>query len=205
VHEYGINELYGMRYTLALLERDEPDRALVSFYGKLAQGCTRHTFIGGEGASIVPIDEHGRQLYLPPNSAANAHFLQALRYLLVQDYDLEGDDGNADTLRLLFATPRAWLDDGKRVEVERAPTMFGEVSLAARSELKAGRVTVQVGMPDRVPGRTLLRLRLPGGARIASATANGRTVKVDGGETLDLSGLTGTVDVEARVRRKSVR
>ena len=55
---------------------------------------------------------------LPPNSAANAHFLLMLRYMLVQDYDTN-DDGRADTLRLCFATPRRWLEDGKEIVVER--------------------------------------------------------------------------------------
>ena len=41
-----------------------------------------------------------------------------LRYLLVQDYDLD-DDGRAETLRLCFATPRRWLEDGKQIDVER--------------------------------------------------------------------------------------
>ena len=35
-----------------LWKRDEPDRALVSFYGKLAQGMTRDTFIDGEASGI---------------------------------------------------------------------------------------------------------------------------------------------------------
>ena len=80
-----INDLYGTRYVLTLLRRDEADRALVSFYGKLAQGMTRDTFIGCEGSGMNPVDEFGRQMYLPPNSAGNANFLQQLRYLLVQD------------------------------------------------------------------------------------------------------------------------
>src|SRR5688572_10174788 len=122
-----VNDLYGMRYALLLLRRDEPDRALVSFYGKLAHGFTRDTFVGGEGSDVVPLDEHGRLMYLPPNSAGNANFLQQLRYLLVQDYDLD-DDGRAETLRLAFATPRAWLKQGARVRVTNAPTEFGDVS-----------------------------------------------------------------------------
>src|SRR4029079_12043212 len=126
---YGgrLNDLYGMRYALALLQRDEPDRALVSFYGKLAQGMTRDTFIGCEGSSMAPVDDFGRQMALPPNSCANANFLQQLRYILVQDYDLN-DDGRAETLRLAFATPRAWLKSGSKIRVDRAPTEFGEVS-----------------------------------------------------------------------------
>src|SRR6185436_14509256 len=91
----NIDDLYVIRYSDALLERDEPDRALVTFYGKLAHGMTRDTFIDGEASSIEPMDEFGRQMGLPPNSTANASFLQQLRYLLVQDYDTN-DDGRAD-------------------------------------------------------------------------------------------------------------
>ncbi len=81
---------------------------------------TRDTFIGCEGSSLAAVDEFGRQLYLPPNSAANSNYLQTLRYLLVQDYDMN-DDGKPETLRLLFATPRAWLADGKEIKVANAP------------------------------------------------------------------------------------
>jgi hypothetical protein len=203
---YGgrINDLYGMRYALALLQRDEPDRALVSFYGKLAQGMTRDTFIGCEGSSMAPLDEFGRQMALPPNSCANANFLQQLRYILVQDYDLN-DDGRAETLRLAFATPRRWLGDGERVEVKRAPTEFGEVSYLIESSLKEGRVNAQVTIPDRnPPEKVLLRLRLPDGAKVESAEANGKRVDVEKsekGETIDLSGLMGTVKVVAKVAR----
>ena len=153
MNEQNIDDLYTTRYALALLERDEPDRALVSFYGKLAQGMTRDTFIDGESSGIVPVDEFGRQMGLPPNSTANASFLLQLRYLLVQDYDTD-DDGRADTLRLCFATPRRWLEDGKEIVVERAPTKFGEVSLHVESDLKHNRVTADIDLPPRTPGHT---------------------------------------------------
>ena len=54
--------------------RDEPDRALVSFYGMLAAGFTRDTFTCGEGCALESVDDWGRQFYCPPNSAGNAHF-----------------------------------------------------------------------------------------------------------------------------------
>ncbi|MEA2733823.1 MAG: hypothetical protein QOE14_274, partial [Humisphaera sp.] len=194
-----VNDLYGMRYALLLLRRDEPDRALVSFYGKLAHGFTRDTFIGGEGSDVVPLDEFGRLMYLPPNSAANASFLQQLRYLLVQDYDLN-DDGRAETLRLAFATPRAWLKNGARIRVTKAPTEFGDVSFVIESALKDGRIDADVTIPERqTPEKVLLRLRLPDGKQIASATANGKKVGVEKGETIDLSGLKGKVRVRAQV------
>ena len=43
----NIDDLYGVRFALLLLQRDEPDQALLSFYGRLAEGMTRDTFIDG--------------------------------------------------------------------------------------------------------------------------------------------------------------
>ena len=156
-----INPLYGTRYALDTLRRDDPERALVSFYGMLAQGFTPNTFVSGEGCSLTPADEGGRFLYCPPNSAANAHFLSMLRCLLVQDWDLD-DNGKPDTLRLLFATPKRWLEDGKEIKVERAPTAFGPVSVRVQSKLSQGELIADLDLPTRnPPQQTLLRLRLP--------------------------------------------
>ncbi len=188
-----IDDLYTTRYVQALLERDEPDRALITFYGKLAQGMTRDTFIDGESSGIEPLDKFGRQMGLPPNSTANAHFLLMLRYMLVQDYDFD-DDGRADTLRLCFATPRCWLEDGKEIVVERAPTQFGNVSFRIKSDLKHKRVTAEIDLPPRAPKHTLLRLRLPEGQKIP---ANSSTA---GPETFDLTGQTGHCSVKVELR-----
>jgi hypothetical protein len=197
----NVNDLYGMRDALALLRRDEPDLALVGFYGKLAHGLTRDTFIGCEGSGIRPEDEFGRQMYLPPNSASNASFLQQLRHLLVQDWDLD-DDGRPETLRLLFATPRDWLRDGAEIHVERAPTAFGELSLHVRSKLAAGEVLAELSLPERAPAqKTLLRVRLPAGWRADGAEADGRALARVGDETFDLSGLAGQVAVRVVVKR----
>ncbi len=197
--EHRINPLYGTRYALDTLRRDDPERALVSFYGMLAQGFTRNTFIGGEGCNLDPVDEDGRMFYCPPNSAANAHFLSMLRYLLVQDWDLD-DDGKPETLRLAFATPKRWLEDGKTIEVERAPTAFGPVSFKIGSKLSEGKVTGEFDLPTRNPAtRTQARIRLPDGWRIASVQVNGRKAAADADGAVDLSGRTGKLTVVATV------
>ncbi|HEY8689597.1 MAG TPA: hypothetical protein VIM07_10215, partial [Chitinophagaceae bacterium] len=59
-NEEGIDDIYGLRYVDALLRRDEPERAIVSFYGKLAQGMTRDTYLNAEGTGLRPLDEFGR-------------------------------------------------------------------------------------------------------------------------------------------------
>jgi hypothetical protein len=194
-----LNDLYGLRRNLVLLQRDEVDHALVAFYGKLAQAMTRDTFIGCEGSSMVPFDRFGRQMSLPPNSSANSNYIVTLRYLMVQDYDMD-DDGRAETLRLLFATPRQWLANGQKIEVKNAPTQFGPVSLVAASQIKEGLARVEIDLPPQPPQKTMLRLRMPDDIRIRSATANGQNLRVlPDGETLNLTDLNGHVSIVAKV------
>jgi hypothetical protein len=186
----SVNPLYGMRYALTLLRRDEPERALVTFYGMLAQGFTRNTFVAGEGSSLTPLDEHGRQFYCPPNSAGNAHFLQMLRYVLVQDWDLD-DDGKPEALRLAFATPRRWLEDRKTIKVERAPTAFGPVSFRLESHLDRGEIIAEIDPPHRNrPERMLFRARVPDGWQVVSAKAANDALKPDHNGTVDISAFT---------------
>lgn len=195
-----VNPLYGTRYTLDTLRRDDPERAIVSLYGMLAQGFTRNTFICGEGCSLPPVDDRGRIFYCPPNSAANAHFLSMLRYSLVQDWDLD-DNGEPETLRLLFATPKRWLNDGQTIKIERAPTAFGEVSVRVQSRLSQGEVIAEVDAPQRQPKQTLLRIRVPDGSRIASAQAGSRKLIADANGTVDISDLKGKFSVRFGVEK----
>jgi hypothetical protein len=184
----GVNVLYGLRYMLALLRRDDRERALVGFYGQLAQAMTRDTFIGAEGTRFLHGDRFGRSMYLPPNSASNAMFLTTLRYLLIQDWDCD-DDGKPDTLRLLYAVPRRWLSDGAAIRAERAPTMFGPVSFRVSSHLSRGELTVEVAAPPRRPREFLLRLPLPPGWRIISASHGDQRLPLRTDGSIDLTDL----------------
>jgi len=192
--------LYTTRYALNTLRRDDAERALVSLYGMLAQGFTRHTFICGEGCALTPVED-GRFFYCPPNSAANSHFLSVLRYALVQDWDLD-DDGKPETLRLFFATPRAWLVDGKSIDLERAPTAFGPVSVKMTSKLAESTMVAEAMLPERNRARRiLLRARVPEGYKIVSAKAGTQILEVDEQGTVDLSSLKGKVQIAFQTKR----
>ena len=203
-NEKGIDDLYTLRYTLALLRRDDVERAIVSLYGKLAHGLTRDTFIGCEGSSLVPLDEYGRGMYLPPCTSSNSFFLWTLRYLMIQDWDMD-DDGKPDTLRLMFATPRRWLEDGKTIRFERAPTAFGEVSVTMTSRLKQGEIIAEVTAPHSALRTShfamLLRARVPDGWKVISAKVGGKTLPVDAKGTADLTSMTGKFTVRFAVSR----
>src|SRR5205823_2729723 len=169
----GVNVLYGLRYNLTLLRRGDRDHALVGFYGHLAQGMTRDTFVGGEGSRFLHGDKHGRSFYLPPNTASNATFLTTLRYLLIQDWDLD-DDGRPETLRLCDAIPPRWLAPGKKIVVTGAPTAFGPVSL--RMTARANELVAAVEAPPSRAAphdRPVRRARAPADRRAGAAARPG--------------------------------
>jgi pimeloyl-ACP methyl ester carboxylesterase len=161
---------------------------------------TPNTFVSGEAASVAPLSgSHFRAMYLPPNGASNAAFLQTLRSLLV--HESRDAEGAPTGLELAFATPRPWLRAGRRITVRRAPTSFGPVSYALEARSDTIRATVEP--PSRPAPKTLkLRVRLPRGQRVEAVTVNGVPLELaDGersGETIDLSGLPGRLDVIVR-------
>lgn len=165
----GTDQVYGINVARFLADLGEADQLALSLYGTLAAAMTPNTFVSGEAASVAPIDGGlHRSMYLPPNSASNAAFLETLRSLLVHE--------TAVGLELSFATPRSWLRPGKRIVVQRMPTSFGPVSYSIATTTAAVRVTVEV--PPRPPWTLKLRLRFPRSTR-----------------TLDLSGRTGHVEL----------
>jgi hypothetical protein len=114
-------------------------------------------------------------------------------------------NGRPTGLQLAYATPRSWLHAGKQIAVTNAPTSFGPVSYSITAGRAAVRATVDV--PDRAPARELmLRLRLPQGERISGITLAGRAFHhFDAARaTLDLSGLSGSLNLVAHLSRTRV-
>jgi hypothetical protein len=199
--KHRTNPLYGLRYNLDTLRRDDPERALVSFYGMLAHGMTRNTFEGGEGCSLQPLDGGGRFFYCPPNSSSSGQWLATLRHLLVQDLDLD-NDGKPETLRLCFATPKRWLEDGKTIKIERAPTAFGPVSITMESHLDKKEVVAAMDLPMRnLAEKILLRARVPDGWKVRSAQAGATKLAVARDGTVDITSLVGRQTLRFAVAR----
>jgi len=189
----GTDQVYGNNVARFLADNDQADQLVLSLYGMLAASMTPQTFVSGEAASVAPLDGAAyRAMYLPPNGASNAAFLETLRLMLVHE--------TPAGLQLAYATPRAWLGAGKRIAVASAPTSFGPLSYSLAATV--GAVSAAVDVPERTPPRALsLRLRLPRGGRIAAVTVGGRAwSRFDRATgTIDLSGLTGHLDVVARL------
>jgi hypothetical protein len=199
----GTDQVYGINVARFLADNDEPDQLVLSLYGALAAAMTPGTFVSGEAASVAPLPgRYYRAMYLPPNSASNAAFLETLRAMLV--HETVNRNGVPLGLELAHATPRPWLRSGRRIVVRRAATSFGPVSFSIETQARSIRVSLEV--PSRAPPRTLkLRLRLPRGNRITNVLLNGRPFGRFSArtETIDLSGQTGTLELVVGYGRRS--
>ncbi len=127
----------------------------------------------------------------PPDKIfEEAAFLERFRNLLVME--------QGDSLWIARATPRAWLEQGKKISVKDSPTHFGATAFEIVSDVDHGKISATVEMPSRNPPKSvLLRFRHPKAAPIKSVTVNGRDWKAfnTDRETVELKGLAGTVAV----------
>ncbi|MBI2298485.1 MAG: LamG domain-containing protein [Armatimonadetes bacterium] len=196
----GFDNVYLPSYQRMLSDRDEADRLVLSFYGKLAHGQTRGTFVNGEGETVGEVPgERYRSCYGTPCSANNTALLLPLRLMLVRE-SFDSGSGLPRGLYLADATPRGWLAPGKQIQVTRAPTCFGPVSYTLSAEPSGRRVRATIAVPSRDAVATLrLKVRLPGRARLRVVTVNGKShARFDPArETIDLTGLEGTLKLEA--------
>ena len=119
-------------------------------------------------------------------------FLENFRNLLVMEED--------QSLWIARATPRAWLEQGKKIVVKDAPTYFGTLAYEISSDVDAGKINAIVKIPTRKsPKRIIVRFRHPKATPIKSVTVNGRPwARFDREkETIVLTGFTGEVAVTA--------
>jgi len=118
-------------------------------------------------------------------------FLERFRQMLVME--------DANTLWLARATPRAWLEQGKRISVRNAPTHFGMLAYEILSDVDNGKIMAKVELPSRhAPGSVVLRLRHPRSARIQHVQVNGKPWKRfdRDQECIRLDGLAGVANVQ---------
>ncbi len=175
---YGwINGNYNAGYYEYALRRGDVQRFLLGFYSRLAFAASRHLYVASEGSPFIGYNTQDGGFvgaeYSFPNSAANAETLDMLRVLLVH----EERDRNLPTgiIDLAQATPRAWLAEGQRVEMRRAPTEFGALSFRIDSKVTEGLISANIDPPGRKPYRELrIYLRHPQSLAIARVRLNGR-------------------------------
>jgi len=148
---------------IVYLMRDQAEHAIRAFYNSFAANLyadvrcfTEHPILAyGIGAG---------PFYKTPDESA---FLTWFRYLLLMEKN--------DALVLCPGTPRKWLEHGKEIKVEGAPTYFGPTSYRVVSDVDNGRIHVELQPPRRnPPARIVVTLRHPDKSAIKSVRVNGQ-------------------------------
>lgn len=175
------NMFYSQDLAVVLLEQGRVEEFLRMFYAILAANVSHQTLTTCEWRSNTQ-----------PHVHSIAGLIRMVRTMLVQERD--------GRLYLLQGVPRRWLEQGKEIKIARLPTWYGDISVHCISNVGSSRnVRVRLEIPDRLGAVPLrLRLRLPGGLRLAGVTVNGKTRGGIDGEWVVLAGLKGSVDVVAR-------
>jgi hypothetical protein len=159
--------------------------------------CFLRSFLNCYAIDILPnqgyvFNEHAT--HGPPDKIfEEAAFLERFRGLLVWE------DG--PNLWLARATPRVWLEQGRKVSVKNAPTHFGIVDFEIVSDVDHGRIMATLKMPSRHPATQVwLRLRHPKTTPIRGVTVNGQDyLDFDPArEVVKLHDLAGNLSVEVR-------
>ncbi|MCL6630406.1 MAG: hypothetical protein K6U00_12490, partial [Armatimonadetes bacterium] len=148
---------------IVYLMRDQAEHAIRAFYNSFAANLyadvrcfTEHPILAyGIGAG---------PFYKTPDESA---FLTWFRYLLLMEKN--------DALVLCPGTPRKWLEHGKEIKVEGAPTYFGPTSYRVVSDVDNGHIHVELQPPRRnLPARIVVTLRHPDKSAIKSVRVNGQ-------------------------------
>jgi hypothetical protein len=150
--------VYNQQATAYLL-RDDVKATIRAFYSQMASAFSQSVF--------EPVEHRWRwgQYFGPPST--DGSWFEVYRNILVREMDDE-------TLLLGQATPRRWLEDGKHIEVKRAPTWFGNVSFELQSFARSGSIRATFQLDGRRSVKSVLvRLRHPEDLQMRRVTVNG--------------------------------
>jgi hypothetical protein len=182
--EGGIDHAYTYGYLMVEMQRQEVRKTLLGFWSMLAFGMTRNTYSPVE----VTMIETGENHYTLPHLYSLTEQLRLFRNLLLRE--------DQSTLWLGQGIPMAWLEPGKHVAVNNAPSEFGNLSyrIDVHSDEK---MHISINPPFRgIPKETRLCLRQPEGRSI-STVKTVPTVPVEfHGQTVVLRNLQTPVDID---------
>lgn len=183
----GVDHAYTYGYWLTCLKQGSPDRAVLGLYGSMAGAISRDTYAGVEVMHIMTGEPEGTL----PHTYSGTQQLRLLRMMLLRE------DGNS--LEIGQAIPRGWMADGKKIAIEKAPTLFGPVDVAYASQVNAGRAEAMITPHFREkPAAIRLWFRHPLAKPIRSVTVNGRPHRDFKGEAVTLRATARPANVVVR-------
>jgi len=150
----------------ALLRMDRIEEFLLFLYSHRYHDHTRGSWVAGEVAGI----DGDNALFCIP---AQLTIPLLVRWMLVLE------DSDEDRLYFAKGIPREWLDSGKEIKIDGAPTRWGKVSLKMASSANAVHATVELERAGE-PQEIQLKVRLPKNNIAGQVVVNGRSASLGG-------------------------
>jgi hypothetical protein len=130
--------------TMDSLARGEHDQFVEEYYWYLLHSTATHAFPEG-----IHYERRFAWSDTIPHATGAANFAFLLRHALIHE--------QGEVLQLLLGAPDGWLENGKEIRIEKAPTHFGTMSLRLRGTSKG--VEIKLDPPRRrPPARIVLHL-----------------------------------------------
>ncbi len=168
------------------LERDEPEITLWMFFNSFAAIYREEI----SGMIEHPMPELGFSTSVTFKTSDEANAVMWMRYLIVY--------WNDRLLHFGRALPRAWFAQDAPVELTGVCTPFGPVGVRYEPDSTKRRVLARVDLGAlRDQPQVLVRFRNPDKAAILGVRVNGRPWTRFAAEDVDITGLSGSVVVEA--------
>jgi hypothetical protein len=147
----ALSQPYYSRHDFAHIKRGEVKAFLKTYYNQFTALQDRETYTFWE--HYFHASEH--------KTHEEAWFLMQTRWML---YLEEGE-----TLSLLKAIPRRWLEDGKQIVLDGVKSYFGPIRFKAESDLKNNLIKAEIKLESgRLPAKIAIRLPHPEGLRAVS-------------------------------------
>jgi len=149
----AIHPYMGAYTTMADLVRGNHEQVVEDFYWYLLHSTAAHAFPEG----ILYKRRYAWSETIPHVTGA-CNYALMLRHMLVHE---QGDE-----LHLLKAVPDWWLDEGREIRVQNAPTHFGVISMTVRGT--ANGVQIELDTPKRQSPKKIV-LHLPKSRALAAS------------------------------------
>jgi len=141
----AVHPYMGAYTTMTCLAQGQHEQVVADFYWYLLHSTASHAFPEG-----LFFKRRFAWVNTIPHVTGASNYALMLRHMLVHE--------SGDELHLLSAVPDWWLDEGKEIRVERAPTHFGVLSLTVRGKTEG--VAIEFERPMRTPPARIV-LHLP--------------------------------------------
>jgi hypothetical protein len=174
----ALSQPYYCRHDFAHLKRGEVKEYLKIYYNQLSALQDRQTYTFWE--HYYHVSQH--------KTHEEAWFLMQTRWML---YLEEGD-----TLSILKAIPRRWLEDGKKIVLDGVKSYFGPISFKAESDLKSKTIRAEIKLETgRLPAKVAIRLPHPEGLKAVTCEGGSYDPAT---ETVIISGFRGKASVNLK-------